>query len=252
MTTAPEPESYLSRSIELLWGTGARPARGPKPALTLNRIVETAISLADTDGLDAVSMRRIARELGVGTMSLYRYVPGKAELLDLMLDRVSDPSGLQTQAAGLSWRGIMEAAARDSYHVYVSHPWTLGVNWARPVLGPNTLAGVELVVAGLAGLGLTDQERIMVLSVIDGYVVGVARSYVQYTSAAEETGISDEEFWAQQAPALERAMSTGRFPALAALADDSFNAGWEETFEFGLHRLLDGLETFIDGRRQQP
>lgn len=249
MTSEPEQPTYPSRSAELLWGLWERPTRGPKPGLTLDRIVDTAISVADANGLDALSMRRIARELEVGTMSLYRYIPGKAELLDLMLDRVSDPSKQVKQAEGLDWRGVVEIAARESYRVYVTHPWTLGVNWTRPVLGPNTLAAVEFIVGGLAGLGLTDQERVMVLSMIDGYVVGIARSYVQYTSAAEETGVSDEEFWAQQIPVLERAMTTGDYPAMAALSEDAFGAGWDDTFEFGLQRLLDGLQLFVDARR---
>ncbi|MBK3547134.1 TetR/AcrR family transcriptional regulator, partial [Streptomyces sp. MBT60] len=78
----------IARSLELLWGTGERPSRGPKPGLTLDRIVTAAVAVADAEGLAAVSMRRLSTELGTGTMSLYRYVPGKSELLDLMFDRV--------------------------------------------------------------------------------------------------------------------------------------------------------------------
>src|SRR5690606_9235190 len=81
----------LARTLDLLWNTDRRPSRGPKPGLTLERIVDAAVEVADRDGLDALSMRRIATELGTGTMTLYRYVPGKAELLDLMLDRVQRP-----------------------------------------------------------------------------------------------------------------------------------------------------------------
>ncbi|GFJ93720.1 TetR/AcrR family transcriptional regulator [Phytohabitans rumicis] len=91
MTSQHDPTEQLRRTIDLLWGEWARPARGPKPSLTLDRIVDAAIALADREGIDALSMRRVAAELGAGTMSLYRHVPGKAELLALMLDKVSDP-----------------------------------------------------------------------------------------------------------------------------------------------------------------
>jgi len=248
----PEAESKLTRlarSSQLLWRGRERPSRGPRPGLTLDRIVDVAIAVADRDGLEALSMRRVARELGVGTMSLYRYVPGKAELLDLMLDKVSDPSEQVAQARGKDWRGVLEVGARGAYRTYLAHPWLLQVvNFSRPVFGPNILAGVDYRVAGLDGTRLTDRERVMVISVIDGYCIGAARSHVQYLNAARETGITDEEYWQAQLPVLERAMASGRFPALAGLAEDAWTAGWEETFEFGLQRLLDGVAAFIAGR----
>ena len=89
-TTEHSGSGDVSRSLELLWGLGERPSRGPKPGLTLDRIVTAAVAVADAEGLGALSMRRVATDLGVGTMSLYRYVPGKAELLDLMLDKVAE------------------------------------------------------------------------------------------------------------------------------------------------------------------
>lgn len=252
MTSEPTPtgSSYLTRSIELLWGTKNRPTRGPKPSLSLDRIVDTGIAVADADGLEALSMRRVARELGVGTMSLYRHVPGKAELLVLMLDRVSDPTEEAKEAAGLDWRGVLEVNARSSWRRYLAHPWLLQVNWTRPVFGPNTLACVEYVIAGTTSMGLSDQERVHVLVTLDSFVTGLARLYVQYSRAAEETGLSDDEFWAQQYPVLERAMASGNYPATAALAEDSFNGSWEESFEFGLARILDGLQALVDARRR--
>lgn len=248
MTTEPSPTGELRLSLELLWGRRERPTRGPKPGLSLDRIVDAAIAAADADGVEALSMRRVARELGVGTMSLYRYVPGKAELLNLMLDKVCDPGERVPPPGGWHWRGVLEATARSTYQLYLAHRWLLQVNWARPVLGPNSLAGVEFVISALAGVGLTDQERVMLLSAVDCYCVGQARSYVLYKSAAGETGISDEEFWAAQFPSLEQAMASGRFPAMAGLAEDAFGAGWDDTFEFGLYRLLDGIEVLVESR----
>ncbi|WP_020578223.1 TetR/AcrR family transcriptional regulator [Actinopolymorpha alba] len=252
MTTDPTPAEQLRRSIDLLWGPSERPARGPKPSLTLDRIVEAAIAAADRDGIGALSMRRVAGELGVGAMSLYRYVPGKAELLALMLDRLILPGEDVTQAADKGWRELLEAVARDSYRLYLRHPWLLRVNWTRPVMGPNSLAGVEIVIAGLAGLGLTDQEQIGVVITLDGFVTGFVRQRILYDAAAEETGVSDEEFWSQHHPVLVRAMESGNYPAMAALSAEAYDASWDESFDFGLDRLLDGFAVLFAARRGIP
>jgi AcrR family transcriptional regulator len=250
---SPSPAEHVSLSLALLWGTRERPARGPKRGLTLDQIASAAIAVADADGLDALSMRRVGRELGVGTMSLYRYLPGKTELLDLMLDAVSDPSEELTRSEGKDWRSMLAVVARSARDRYLAHPWLLQVNWSRPVVGPNTLAGLEHVVAGLNGLGLTDQERITVLITIDGFVTGVARSRLHHAAAVEMTGLSDEEFWARHYPVLEKAMASGEYPAMASLSEDAFSLGWDESFEWGLQRVLDGIEALIDSRRSgQP
>lgn len=242
----------VSASLTLLWRAPERPARGPKPGLTLDQVVAAAVAVADADGLDALSMRRVARELQVGTMSLYRYVPGKAELLDLMLDRVSDPTPIIAQSRGEDWRGMLAVVARCARDRFLAHPWLLQVSWSRPVIGPNALAGFERVIAGLAGLGLSDQERVSVVLTIDGFVTGVARTQIQHTAAVEETGVSDEEFWARQSPALEQAMASGDYPAMTALSEDAFGLGWDESFEWGLQRLLDGLAALVATRRPGP
>lgn len=251
MATEHSHMEQLQRSIELLWGDRPRPTRGPKANLTLDRIVEAAIAVADRDGVAALSMRRVAAELGVGTMSLYRHVPGKAELLALMLDRVSDPAEGIARSAGAGWRDVVEAAARDSYRLYLRHPWLLQVNWTRPVIGPNTLAGMEIFVRGLEGLGLTDQELISLIIMVDGYVTGIARQRIQHAALPDETGVTDEEFWSHHSAILVKAMVSGDYPAMAALSEDAFSLGWDETFEFGLQRLLDGTAALIGSRHSR-
>ena len=177
MTTERTPAGQLRRSLELLWEGDPRPTRGPRPGLTLDRIVAAGIALADREGIDALSMRRVAGELGVGAMSLYRHVPGKAELLALMLDRVSAPDEDVVRAAQSGrWRDVLATVAHGSYRMYLTHPWLLQVNWTRPAMGPNSVAGMELFMRGLGGLPITDQERISVLITIDGFVTGVGPS----------------------------------------------------------------------------
>ena len=248
MTTEYSGGGDVKLTLELLWGTRERPSRGPKPGLTLDRIVASAIGIADAEGLEAVSMRRVATELGMGTMSLYRYVPGKGELLDLMLDRVSDPGNAADRLKGRDWRGVLETYAYGLWELYTSHPWLLQVNWARPLLGPSSLAGLELLLQGLRDTELTDQERMMAIVAVESYVTGAARRYMHVKVATERTGVSEEEFWAGQTPALERALASGDYPALAQLAEDAFGASHEQTFAFGLERLLDGFGDLLKHR----
>lgn len=248
MTTEYSGTGDLNRTLELLWHGKEQPSRGPKPGLTLERIVSTAVQLADREGLSALSMRRVAAELGVGTMTLYRYVPGKGELLDLMLDHVNTPAGDISEYRGKDWRASMELIAEGSWALFTRSPWLLQVSQVRPVLGPGSLLGVEFALAALEGLELTGREKIGLLSTLDNYVLGSARTHVLQQRATERTGLSEREFWDSQLPYLERAMGSGDYPHLAALPEDSFSMSAQETMRFGLRALLDGFQTLIDSR----
>jgi AcrR family transcriptional regulator len=238
----------IERTLQLLWDTGRRPSRGPKPTLTLDQIVEAAVRVADTEGLEAVSMRRVAAELGTGTMSLYRYVPGKGELLDLMLDRVQKPSENPADLGDGSWRSALEAMGRSTLALYRRHPWLLRVNQSRPILGPSALDGMEKVLSRIRPMGLTDPELVSAIIAIDGYVVGAARTQLYQQEAEHRTGLTDAEFWQAQVPTLEKAMASGRYPVMASLSEDTFGPDFDH-FEFGLQRILDGLEAFVSRRR---
>ncbi|MFC8702152.1 TetR/AcrR family transcriptional regulator [Streptomyces anulatus] len=243
----------IARSLELLWGTGDRPSRGPKPGLTLDRIVTAAVAVADAEGLAAVSMRRLSTELGTGTMSLYRYVPGKAELLDLMLDRVLGeplPSGtdpVDAPAPPADWRASIDAMARTYLDNLRRHPWLLKINQARTVLGPSALRGLELSLTALRSMGLRDPELISVIITVNSFVEGLARTRADAAEAVRETGLSDQEFWDNQSPYLERAMLSGAYPMMASLSEDTFSAEFDH-FEFGLRRLIAGFEALVEER----
>lgn len=246
----------IARSLELLWGTGDRPSRGPKPGLTLDRIVTAAIAVADADGLSAVSMRRLSTELGTGTMSLYRYVPGKAELLDLMLDRVlgrvlGEPLAAEADREGGApddWRAAIDAMARAHLDNLRSHPWLLKINQARTVLGPSALRGLELSLAALRSMGLRDPELIGVIITVNSFVEGLARTQGDAAEAVAQTGLSDEEFWESQRPYLERAMLSGAYPMMAGMSEDTFSADFDH-FAFGLERLIAGFEALVAERK---
>ncbi|MEU2559083.1 TetR/AcrR family transcriptional regulator [Streptomyces longispororuber] len=247
-TTETSGSGDITRTLELLWGDGERPTRGPKPALTLERIVTAAVRLADAEGIAAVSMRRLSQELGTGTMSLYRYLPGKAELLDLMLDHVQTPADDDVTVAD-GWRAGVEAHARETLARYQAHPWLLHVNQSRPVLGPSTVGSLEKILARIKPTGLSDPELISVLIMVEGYVSGVARTYA-HTVEAEKSGLSEEAFWEKQGPLLERVMTSGRYPFVAGLSEEAFGPDFDH-FEFGLQRILDGLDVLVEQRRRE-
>ncbi|AXG79487.1 TetR/AcrR family transcriptional regulator [Streptomyces paludis] len=239
----------VERTLELLWGTGERPSRGPKPGLTLGRIVTAAVALADAEGLEAVSMRRLSTELGTGTMSLYRYVPGKAELLDLMLNHVRGETDSTPRDPDAGWRTTVEEMARAMLTLYRRHPWLLSVNQARPVLGPNAMGGMEEMLSGIKGMGLSDPELISVRIMVEGYVSGAARTHVHAVEVERKSGMTDREFWQVQEPYLTKAMNSGVYPVMASLSEDAFGPEFDH-FEFGLQRLLDGLEVLVARRTE--
>ncbi|MGN9793698.1 TetR/AcrR family transcriptional regulator [Streptomyces sp. OZ13] len=249
MTTETSGSKDVSRSLELLWGTGERPSRGPKPGLTLDRIVGAAIGIADTEGLAAVSMRRLSTALGTGTMSLYRYVPGKAELLDLMLDRVTGEP-LENDAhppESDTWQDAVRAMGRAHLELFRAHPWLLKVNQSRTVLGPSAVRGLDASLFALREMRLTDPELISVIIAVQSFVTGIARMELDAAEAAKETGQSEEEFWRAQEPFLSKAMVSGEYPTLAHLSEDAFTSDFDH-FAFGLERLVEGFETLVRAR----
>lgn len=248
-TTETTGSGDIARSLELLWGTGERPARGPKPGLTLDRIVTAAVEIADAEGMAAVSMRRLSTELGTGTMSLYRYVPGKGELLDLMLDRVTgEPLESQAHAAeSHTWQDAVRAMARAYLELHRAHPWLLKVNRSRTVLGPSAVQGLETSLVALEGMNLSDPELISVIISVQSFVSGIVRMEVEAAEAAQQTGQSEADFWKSQEPFLERAMLSGRYPRLATLSEDAFGSDFDH-FAFGVDRLVAGFEALVEER----
>ena len=239
----------IRRTLQLLWSPDSASERGPKRSLSVLNIVDRAIALADAGGLDAVSMRSVAAELGVGTMTLYRYVPTKAELLDLMLDRVYQPA---TEPVPGDWRAGLDQMGRELWRLYTTHTWVPQVDQARPVLGPECRRALDSVMGSLGGSGLTDQEKVAATVTIESFVTSLARTANSVASAEERTAITHEEFWSSQEPALVAAMESGQYADMADLSEDVFDASMEATFEFGLQRILDGIETLLSRRRIRP
>jgi AcrR family transcriptional regulator len=234
-------------TLQLLWGKRERSTRGPKPGLSLEAIVRAGIEIADADGLEALSMRRIAARLGAGTMSLYRYLPAKAELLDLMFDAAIGEVGIPGPEVE-GWRARLERFARDSMEGYLRHPWVLEVPTRRPPLGPNVIRAYDAMLATVADTGLRPGEMAAVVSLVGSYVAGAARVALE-SSLAERSGISDESWWEARKPFWEEMFDPERYPMITWIWEHGGYEQPEDDFEFGLQRVLAGIEALVEARR---
>ena len=227
---------------DFLWGPRPQPARGPRPALTLERIADAAVSIADAEGLAAVSMQRVAADLGFTKMSLYRYLPGKTELVALMVERAvgAPPAPESAGPHSPAWRDGLKAWAHGLLGHYQRHPWLLeAVPMIRP-LGPGELGWMESAMALLDGTGLTAAERLDTMAVLAGQVRVIAQ---QTRESRQPEAHVLAAIWA----ALRD--HGDRFPAMSAtMAEASAGGGQDQAFDFGLERILDGLQALIDHR----
>jgi AcrR family transcriptional regulator len=243
----------VDRTLALLWrrtlGT-PQGSRGPRQRFSVDEVVRAAIEVADADGLPAFSMRKVADRLGLKLMSIYTYVPGREELVGLMVDEVTGETGFPPHSGDLRQR--MTAVARQAYDEALRHPWLLQVEHYRPWIGPNGSAKYEWQLAAIEGAGFTDLEMDQIVTLLDGFAHHAAEHVVKARRAAEQTGMTDAEWWAINAPVLERVMS-GDFPIsgrVGQVAGETYNAlaDPERSFHFGLDRILDGLEALLDRR----
>ncbi|MFD4636643.1 TetR/AcrR family transcriptional regulator [Lentzea sp. NPDC058436] len=239
-----------ARTLALLWRTQERVSRKGKPDLSVDRIVRAGITLADSDGLRALSMRRVAETLGVGTMSLYTYVPGKGELIDVMVDTVQSATG--REPAG-GWREHLAYVARENLTLYRRHPWLLQVAPARTVLGPQVAAKYDFELRGLEGAGLSDVEMDSVLNLVLGHVQNSARDLTAAAVTEKETGLTDQQWWDAAAPFLMTVFDPARYPVAArvgAAVGQAHQSAFspEHSFEFGLEMILDGVARLVESR----
>lgn len=242
-----------ARTLELLWRDGTAPRHGPRRGLDGEAVVEAATDLADREGLDAVTMRRLARELGVSTMTLYTYVPGKAELVDLMLDAAYARLP-KVDSVGEPWRQRLTAVAEENRFLYAAHPWASAVSTLRPPLGPGLMAKYEHELSAFEGLGLSDVEIDDARTYLLSFVQATARDANDARTVQRDSAMNDEQWWSANAPLLARVLDGDAYP-LASRVGSAAGAAHgsahdpEHAYRFGLERLLDGLAGLIDSRR---
>ncbi|KOV88368.1 hypothetical protein ADL03_05565 [Nocardia sp. NRRL S-836] len=226
----------------MLWEPQAEPTRGPRAALSQARVVEAGVKVADAEGVEALTMRRVAETLGFTTMSLYRHVPGKSELLDLMVDAVW---GETEPAPPGPWREGLEFFARQMWSMYRAHPWMLQLATSRRIPGPHSTTRHDAAYAVVADLGLRPEEIVAVVTTVAQFVDGVGRTMADRVQAERETGVSEEDWWNGRETLWEH-FTPERLPMMTHIWN---SGGFErplDEFEFGLARVLDGLAVFIE------
>lgn len=214
--------------------------------------MRSAIAIADHDGLEAVTMRRLADSLGVRPMALYTYVPGKAELLDLMLDAVYRDMP-RSAWPGDGWRERLAVVAGDNRALFEAHPWATAITASRPPLGPGLMAKYEHELSALATAKLDDIETDAALTFVLGFVRSSALAAHDARATRQDTGMTDEEWWTANAPLLARIIDEDAYPTAArvgAAAGAAQGGAYspDHAWEFGLERVLDGLGVLIERR----
>jgi AcrR family transcriptional regulator len=243
-----DPE--LRRRSQLLWDDRSPPTRGPRPGLTPDDVVQAAMEVADEEGLGAVTMSAVATRLGFTTMAIYRYFPNKEALLDAIVDagmgippRPPEPRG--------DWRGEVAQWARAKRAMLCARPWLAELPFVAAPHGPNWLSWVEALTEPLARTGLSSPDMGEMISVIDGFTRGASDTAISL-ARSRARGTSDEEWAAAVGADLGRAIGDPRFPKFAALLttpSDGRPRAMDESFDFCLDRVLDGIELYVSATK---
>ncbi|QJR37866.1 TetR/AcrR family transcriptional regulator [Gemmatimonas groenlandica] len=251
MQAAATVDPELRRRSQLLWEDRVQSTRGPKAALTPDDVVRAAMQLADEDGLGAVTMSAVSTRIGYTTMAVYRYFPSKEALLDAIVDaalglppRPSEPRD--------DWRSELARWARAKRAMLCARPWLAELPFVAAPHGPNWLSWSEAVIDALSTTGLDSADIGEMLSVLDGYTRGASDTAISL-ARARARGTSDAEWAAAVGADLGRAIGDPRFPRFAALLTtppSRPSRTMDESFEFGLARVLDGIERYVNGGRR--
>ncbi|MFD8691516.1 TetR/AcrR family transcriptional regulator [Streptomyces sp. NPDC059651] len=243
----------LPASIEAAWGLRARPVKGPRPGLSLERIVGAAVAVAASEGLGAVSMGRVAKDLGASTMSLYRYVAAKDELYVLMQEAAMGPPPPLPAEGNADWREALSRWAWAQRRVFHANLWMLRIPVAGPPASPHSVAWWEQGIQALAGAGLNAGEEMSVILLVSGFVRNEALLMGDLRAAVASRGVPVEEVVEGYARTVNRLVDPVRHPALSRLmaagamrVPDEF----DHEFRFGLARVLDGVDVLIRTRTQ--
>lgn len=237
-------------AIRALWRRPPANRRGPQRAFEVEHVLDRAIDLADAHGLDAVTMRRLATELGLTPMALYTYVPDKGVLVEMMLDRLYQRSARPERRRPGSLPDAVESIVRASYALHRRHPWAANLATVRPALGPGSLAKYEAELQLLDGHGLDDLAMDDVLTLATTFSQAAARNAVAADTVRSESGMTDEQWWQVAGPELAQVVDSGDYPLatrVGSAAGDARRTAHDPdaAFEFGLARLLAGIVDLV-------
>lgn len=237
-------------TLRLLWRQEKpRSGRGRPPKVALPGIIAAAISVADEEGVDAMTMDKVAAALGVGTMTLYTHVPGKAELVDLMVDAAWQ--SLELSDSG-SWRAQTTHYAHQTVALYARHPWLRTVSTVRPPLGPGLFARQNHLLAALSTTGLSPSEASAAVDAIVTFVDSAAAAQAEHAQVSAVSGESEDEWWSARQIFWDEIFDPERYPAIAQSwadggLDRSAAQARADAFDIGLRALLDGITAMADG-----
>ncbi|WP_326768996.1 TetR/AcrR family transcriptional regulator [Streptomyces sp. NBC_01591] len=229
----------MSDPNPIIWLRRERGARGPAPTYSRERIAEVAIALADGEGIEAVTMRRIAKELGTGAMTLYRYLPNKEDLYAVAIDQAL---GFEPQEPTGDARADLTTFARRYRETLRRHPWLAHAMAGRPIMGPNMLRANERDLALLDGRGLSIDDMIHVVNLIRHWVTGANQAETAEREADSRSGSERTAWQERMGPYVTELLATGHFPYLERVVREARHGGRDEQFETGLAMLLDGVE----------
>ncbi|MEV7193168.1 TetR/AcrR family transcriptional regulator C-terminal domain-containing protein [Streptomyces sp. NPDC093510] len=227
---------------EVIWARPERAGRGPKPAYSRADIAAAAVRIADADGIDAVSMRRVAGELGCGTMSLYNYVPRKEDLYELMVDTVSGEYELSEEAVGGDWYTEMLALGRQSRGILRRHPWVVRVMTTAYGSSPNALRYLEHCLGVLESLDAPYGTKMELIAMVNGTAMTTVANEIAIAERTRGLPWSAEEEQEVRTAYLVRQVAGGAYPRLAGMLAQAPPPGdADESFERALRRLLDSF-----------
>lgn len=235
----------MDDAYTVIWNRPERAAKGPAPSHTRSDMSAAAVAIADAEGIEAVSMRRVANALGTGTGTLYRYLASKDDLLALMLDAVAAEDGGPPALTG-DWRDDLRALAHRSRATIHRHPWTASLAAGRPSLGPNSLDATEHALTALEPLGFDIDVMITVVDTLEAYVRGYAIGELAQQEAVRRSGVGRQEWMDAHKPYLDKVVQAGHHPLITRVILDAelphASDSAERGFAMGLERLLDGWE----------
>jgi AcrR family transcriptional regulator len=229
-----EEATDFDEMTDMLWSPPRLRTRGPKPASSPKSVVEAGIIIADAEGLTAVTMQRVAQQLGFTKMALYRYVPSRTALVAAMADRALGPPPLFEVES--DWRQGLWAWALAGYNAYLAHPWTLEATLGPRVIGPNEAGWTETGLVLLADTPLRGAERFDVLAVTIGHARAMAEQHLGNRNSVAPAASTELQFIA----GVKR--NPDKYPEFAkAAADVELNGGADNALEFGLNCIFDGV-----------
>jgi AcrR family transcriptional regulator len=229
-----------------IWMRPERPARGPRPAYSRAQITEAAVRIADAEGLDAASMRRIAAEIGTGAMSLYRYVPSRDELLELMIDHVIGEQDLPAEPSG-DWRADLTLLAEGARAMGLRHPWYTEAERGRPSLGgPNQLRLLEFGMSAV-DLGQPVDDILILFGLLLGYVQNSLRQELAWDELRRRSGMTRQAWMYRSSAYAQQLIDSGEHPMFTRIVKEARQPHMDPdaAFRYGLERVLDCIQALL-------